>query len=103
MLRFAKRWKNERSLVAAYFSSTSGELEALDECLGSWPGPSIDSQLHLVDLFVNLVQEGDDEVNELVFVHLLRVHIRDQEWDIITLQIEMRNAKEKKTKFHYHP
>ena len=42
-------------------------------------------KLHLRDLLVNLLHELNDEVHELVFQHLLRVIIRDQEGNIISL------------------
>ena len=59
--------------------------ETFDECFGRGSSSGIDSQFHLVDLFVDFIQESDDEVDQLVFVHLLRVRVSDQKTDVVTL------------------
>jgi hypothetical protein len=42
-------------------------------------------KLHLRDLLVDLLHELNNEVNQLVFQHLRRVEVSDQEWNIIAL------------------
>ena len=51
-------------------------------CTGDWAAYE---ELHLGDLLVNLLHELDDEVHQLVLQHLLRVEVRNQEGDIISL------------------
>ena len=41
--------------------------------------PGVDAELHLGDLLVDLLHEVNDEVDQLVTVHLVRVEIGDQE------------------------
>lgn len=57
-----------------------------EELLGDDASPGVDRQLHLADLLVDLLHEVDDKVHQLVFVHLLRVEVGDQEADVVTLR-----------------
>ena len=57
-----------------------------EELLCDDTGPGVDRQLHLADLLVDLLHEVDDEVHQLVLVHLLRVEVGDEKTDIITLR-----------------
>lgn len=59
--------------------------EILEEFLGYDTGPGVNGQLHLADLLVDLLHEVDDKVHQLVFVHLLRVEVSDQEANVIAL------------------
>ena len=63
-----------------------GRSEPLEELLGADASARVDRQLHLADLLVDLLHEADDEVDQLVLVHLLRVEVRDQEADVVALQ-----------------
>lgn len=44
-------------------------------------------ELHLGDLFVDLLHELNDKVDELVFQHFLCMEIRNQERDVVSLHI----------------
>ena len=70
----------------------------LEELLRYDTGTGIDRQLHLADLLVDLLHEGDDEVHQLVLVHLLRVEVGDEETDVIALhdRMERWTKKEKR-------
>lgn len=57
----------------------------LEEFLSDNTGPGINRQFHLADLLVDLLHEVDDKVHQLVFVHLLRVEVGNQEANIISL------------------
>jgi hypothetical protein len=57
-----------------------------EELLSDDTGPGIDRQLHLTDLLVDLFHEMDDEVHQLVLVHLLCVEVGDEETDVIALR-----------------
>lgn len=56
---------------------------ALWGCIGQ--GIDTYEELHLRDFLVHLFHELNDEVNQLMLQHGLRVEIRDQERDIIAL------------------
>lgn len=58
----------------------------LQELLGDDAGPGVNGQFHLTDFLVDLLHEVDDKVHQLVFVHLLRVEVGNQEANIISLQ-----------------
>lgn len=60
-------------------------LESFEEFLGGDASSRVDCQFHLTDLFVDLLHEVYDEVNQLVLVHLLSVEVCYQEADVITL------------------
>lgn len=66
-----------------------GPTHILEELLGHNAGPGIDRQLHLTDLFVNLLHEVDYKVHQFVFVHLLRVEVGDEKADVIPLGREV--------------
>lgn len=61
------------------FISPSPRLKFLQKLLCRDPGAGIDCQFHFIDLLVDLLHEVDDEVDQLVAVHRLRVEVRDQE------------------------
>lgn len=65
----------------------------LEEFLCNDTGPGINGQLHLADLLVNLLHEVDDKVHQLVFVHLLRVEVGNQEANIISLKSQGKRGK----------
>lgn len=58
----------------------------LEEFLSDDTGPGVNGQLHLADLLVDLLHEVDDVVHQLVFVHLLRVEVGNQEANIVPLK-----------------
>ena len=58
----------------------------LQKLLGDDAGSGVDRQLHLTDLLVDLLHEGNDEVHQLVFIHLLRVEVGDEETNVVALQ-----------------
>lgn len=58
----------------------------LQELLGNDTGPGVHRKFHLADFLVDLLHEVDDEIHQLVFVHLLRVEVGNQEANIISLQ-----------------
>lgn len=58
----------------------------LEEFFGNDTGPGINRKFHLTDLLVDLLHEVDDKVHQLVFVHLLRVEVGNQEANIISLK-----------------
>jgi len=60
-------------------------LESFEELFSRDASSGVDRQLHLTYLLVNLFHEVDDEVDQLVFVHLLCVKIGYQEADVIAL------------------
>lgn len=68
----------------------SGKTHPFEELLGTDPGPGVDAELHLGDLFVDLLHEVDDEVDQLVAVHLLRVKVGDQEADVVALEVKKK-------------
>ena len=51
--------------------------------------PRVNAELHLRDLLVDLLHEVNDEVDQLVAVHLLRVEVRDQETVKCSFFLEM--------------
>lgn len=57
----------------------------LEELLSDDASPGIYRQLHLTNLLVDLLHEMDDIVHQLVFVHLLRVEVGDQEANVVSL------------------
>lgn len=59
--------------------------KVFEEFLGDDASARVDGQLHLADLFVDFLHEMDDEVHQLVLVHLLRVEVGDEEADVIAL------------------
>lgn len=67
----------------------------LEEFLSDDTGPGIDGQFHLADLLVDLLHEVDDKVHQLVFVHLLRVEVGDQEANIVSLKSQCMGGNEK--------
>lgn len=69
----------------------------LEEFFGNDTGPGINGQFHLAYLLVDFLHEVDNEVHQLVFVHLLRVEVGNQEANIISLN---RNQTEKWTRCH---
>ena len=46
---------------------------------------SVNGQLHVADLLVDICHELNDEVHKLVLEHALGVEVGDQETDVITL------------------
>jgi len=60
--------------------------ESLEELLRRYTRSRVDGQFHLTDLLVNLLHEMNDEINQFVFVHLLRVEVCNQKADIVTLR-----------------
>ncbi len=77
------------------------KLEALDECLSSRSCSGIDSQLHLIDFLVNFIEKSDDEVNQLVLVHLLRVRVSDQEADVVALKASIKSFHQLKQQINF--
>lgn len=69
----------------------------LEEFLGDDTGPGVNGKFHLADLLVDLLHEVDDVVHQLVFVHLLRVEVGNQEANIVSLKSE--EIKKKSDKF----
>lgn len=65
----------------------------LEEFLSDDAGPGVDGQLHFADLLVDLLHEVDDVVHQLVFVHLLRVEVGDQEADVVSLRSQREGGK----------
>lgn len=65
---------------------TGISLEFLEKFLGRDASARVDSELHLTDLLINLLHEVNDEVNKLVFVHLLRVEVGYQKTDVVALR-----------------
>ena len=61
----------------------SQNSEFLQEFLCTDPSPSVDSQLHFADLLVYFLHELDNEINQLVLVHLLGMEVGDQEADVV--------------------
>ena len=57
-----------------------------EKFLSAYPRPGVYAELHLGDLLVDLLHEVDDEVDQLVAVHLVSVEVRDQEADVVTLK-----------------
>ena len=57
----------------------------LEELLCYNTSSGVDRQLHLTDLFVDLLHEVNDKVHQLVLVHLLCVEVGYEETDVITL------------------
>ena len=57
----------------------------LEKLLCAYSRPGVDAELHLRDLLVNLLHELDDEVDQLVPVHLVRVEVGDEEADVVPL------------------
>lgn len=57
----------------------------LEEFFGNDTGPGVNGQFHLADLLVDFLHEVDNKVHQLVFVHLLRVEVGNQEANIISL------------------
>ena len=70
---------SEHNLSVSRSKSVSLALELFEEGLGADPCPGVDGELHLGNLPVDLLHEGDDEVDELVAEHLVRVEVGDQE------------------------
>lgn len=66
-------------------TNTATGLKPLQEFLGANASPRIHSQLHFANLLVDLLHEVDHEIDQLVFVHLLRVEVGDQEADVVAL------------------
>lgn len=84
-----------RQKVVTHFNKLTWQRDArqgvtasyiFKEFLGDDASPGVDRQLHLADLLVDLLHEVDDEVHQLVFVHLLRVEVGDQEADVVSLK-----------------
>ena len=61
----------------------SHTLKVLQEFLSRYPRSSVEGQLHLRDLFVNILHELDDEIHQLVLVHLFSLYVRDEETDVV--------------------
>lgn len=61
--------------------------------LGDNTGTSVEVELHLADLLVNVFHELDNKVDELVLVHLLNVEVGDEEADVIVLSKEARGER----------
>jgi len=59
--------------------------ESFEELFSGDASSWVDGKLHLTDLLINLLHEVNDEVNQLVFVHLLCVEVCYQEADVIAL------------------
>ena len=57
--------------------------------------PRVDAEFHFRNFFVDLLHEVDDEVDQLVSVHLLRVEVGDQETGNQLKDDEKRDAMEK--------
>jgi len=53
--------------------------------LGHNTRTSVNGQLHVADLLVDICHELNDEVHKLVLEHALGVEVGDQETDVITL------------------
>lgn len=68
----------------------TSQTYVLEEFLCDNSGPSVDRQLHLADLFVDLLHEMDDKVHQLVFIHLFCVEVGDEEADVIALKCTKR-------------
>ena len=66
-----------------------------EEFLGDDTGPGVNGQFHLADLLVDLLHEVDDKVHQLVFVHLLRVEVGNQEANVISLKSECERKETK--------
>lgn len=64
-----------------------------EEFLSNDTSPGVNGQFHLADLFVDLLHEVDDKVHQLVFVHLLRVEVGNQEANIISLKSQCEGGK----------
>ena len=65
--------------------------------------PRVDAEFHFRNFFVDLLHEVDDEVDQLVPVHLLRVEVGDQETGNSSTVDEKRHAIEKtNTNQHYN-
>ena len=60
-------------------------LKLFEELFGTCARPRVHRELHVADLLVDIFHERDDEVDELVAVHELRMSICDQKTDIIVL------------------
>jgi hypothetical protein len=64
--------------------------KVFQEFLGADTCSRVDGQFHLVDLLVDLLHELNDEVYQLVLVHLLRVLVGDQEADVVALNKKIK-------------
>ena len=77
--------------------------EVFQELFSADTRSGVDGQLHLVDLLVDLLHEVNDEVHQLVLEHLLRVHVGDEEADVIVLwTVGSDSAKVYIMKKHYY-
>ena len=72
-------WLMTRVYISAW-------LESFQEFLGRDSGPGVHCKLHLTDFLVYFLHEMNNKVNDLVFVHLLRMEVCDEETDVISLQ-----------------
>ena len=59
--------------------------EILEELLCADTRSRVHRQLHFADLFVDILHKLDDEIHQLVLVHLLSVEVGDQEADVVAL------------------
>jgi len=61
-------------------------LESLKELGSADSCPGVHRQLQVTNLLINLLHEVNDEIDEFVFKHLLRVEVCYQKTDVISLQ-----------------
>ena len=66
--------------------------ELLEVLLRGETGTGVEAELHLADLFVDLLHKLKNEVHKFVLVHLLGVEVGEEEADVIVLQgVNRRN------------
>lgn len=86
-----------------YQECRQASSKVLEEFLCDNSGPSVDRQLHLADLLVDLLHEIDDKVHQLVFIHLFCVEVGDEEADVIALNRFPPQDEEVLCSHHHEP